>query len=209
MKKLIIILMGIWIFTSCIAPNPENSLSVEERDIYMSNYTAVAKFSAYRTYSIVDSVYYYVQSGNSYADGRQRLSDDITVLQTIEAEMTKMNYTKVDFAANPDVVVDVSRISVTSTQTGVYYPSYNSYYGYGYGYGYGGYAVAYSYQKTQMSLNIDMFDAKNLTPDNKFQNVWSGVILGDLSNNSPNLQNRLNTGIKTIFSQSSYLKDGK
>ena len=208
MKKLIFLLLGGCGLAGCIAPNPDTSLSPDEKDIYLSNYSAIAKFSTYKTYALVDSVLYISQNNGSTAQIRDRQGIDVAILQTIDTEMAKLNFTRVSGSQNPDVIVDVSRVVQTSTQTGVYYPNYGYGY-YGYGYGYGSYPVVYSYQDTQTSLNIDMFDVKNLTPDNKAVDVWSGVLLGDLLNDAPNLQVRLTNGIQSVFAQSPYLKNGK
>lgn len=193
-----------------MAPNPQNSLNPEEKDVYVTNYDPTGKFSDYKTYSISDSVVY---SSNQDTTIKKALgSIDIITLSAIKNAMQQKGYVYVAKDQNPDLGISVNRVNVISTGTAITYPyGYGSGYGYGYGYGgYGGYygnpAYIYNYQITNDALILQMVDLKDHSDPKKLKIVWEGEVLGDFSpNQSVSLEKRLTDGIQNIFTQSTYL----
>lgn len=210
MKKLIFLFSFLLsgFLPSCIAPNPENSLNPEEKDVYITNYDPSGKFSSYKTYSISDSVVY--SSNQDTTVKKERGNIDIITVSAIKSAMQQKGYTYVANNQNPDVGISVNRVNVISTGTAVSYPyGYGSGSGYGYG-GYGGYygnpAYIYNYQVTNDALILQMVDLKDHTDPKKLKVVWEGEVLGDFSpNQSVALEKRLTDGIQNIFTQSTYL----
>jgi len=193
-----------------MAPNPQNSLNPEEKDVYVTNYDPTGKFLDYKTYSISDSVVY---SSNQDTTIKKAFgSIDIITLSSIKSAMQQKGYVYVAKDQNPDLGISVNRVNVISTGTAITYPyGYGSGYGYGYGYGgYGGYygnpAYIYNYQITNDALILQMVDLKDHSDPKKLKIVWEGEVLGDFSpNQSVSLEKRLTDGIQNIFTQSTYL----
>ena len=191
-------------FTAC-NKQPLDDLSNEESRIYITDYDSAANFTLYKTYSISDSV--------AVIDNNQSVKElstaDQAYIDAVKKYMAQMGYTLVDKSSSPDIGVDVSRI--TNTSTGVI--SYPDYYGYydsywdPYYWGYGGYdyysPYSYStYSITEGALSIDILDLKNASASNQIKLLWTGLIRGEGISDATTADSQ----VKALFDQSPYLK---
>ena len=187
--------------------DPLNNLSSNDSRIYITNYDTAANFGSYQTFSIEDSVNVIV---NDQSLGNQLNTYDSTVISEVARMMKSRGYSVVDKSGKPDLAVNVSR--VTNTSTGIIsYPDYWDGYGgfydpYYWGYpGYGYYApyIIGAYTIRDGGLEIDILDLKNATSQgNKIQALWSGLARGAAVFNTANAS----AEVDTLFSQSPYLK---
>ncbi len=198
-----VILIGL---NSC-KKDPLNNLSSNDSRIYITNYDTAANFESYQTFSIGDSVNVIV---NNQSLGNQLNTYDSTVISEVTRMMKSRGYSLVDKSGKPDLAVNVSR--VTNTSTGIisypdYWDGYGGYYDpYYWGYpGYGYYApyIIGAYTIRDGGLEIDILDLKNATSQgNKIQALWSGLARGAAVFNTANAS----AEVDTLFSQSPYLK---
>lgn len=164
--------------------DPVSNLSNDETRIYITNYDTTVNFSTYKTFSIDDSV---AVIQDNQLQGRQLTGFDNTVISQVIKDMQQKGFTQVARENNPDLAINVSEVSNTSTGVfsydnywnsyDMYYdPSYWGYAGYDY---YSPYAVGV-YTIQQGGLTIDMFDLKNASANgNKIRDVWSGLARGE------------------------------
>jgi hypothetical protein len=197
----------ILIFTSC-KKDPLNNLTNDESRIYITNYDTTANFSAYKTFSIADSV---DVIENNQLVGRELATFDSTVIQAMTQSLQQRGYQLVSRETSPDLAVNVSR--VYNTSTGVfsyddYWGAYGSYWdpyywGYpGYGY-YAPYAVGF-YTIQSGALEVDLLDLKNAAANgNKILAIWTGLARGEQVFRAANAA----TEVNALFSQSTYLKN--
>lgn len=187
--------------------DPLNNLSSNDSRIYITNYDTAASFESYQTFSIEDSVNVIV---NDQSLGNQLNTYDSTVISEVTQMMKSRGYSLVDKSGKPDLAVNVSR--VTNTSTGIisypdYWDGYGGYYDpYYWGYpGYGYYApyIIGAYTIRDGGLEIDILDLKNATSQgNKIQALWTGLARGAAVFNTANAS----AEVDTLFSQSPYLK---
>lgn len=194
-----------FIFTGC-TKEPINDLTQEESRIYITNHDSSTNFSSLNTFSISDSVAY-VNNGRSSRD--LNAADQGFINATI-AQMKAAGYVQVSKQNNPDVGINISRI--TNTSTGVimydnYYDGYGGYYDpyyWGSGYGSYNYYMPYGYATYSIregALSIDLLDLKDASANNQIKIAWTGLIRGSgIFSSDPNTQ------VKTLFDQSPYLK---
>ncbi|MBE7172056.1 MAG: DUF4136 domain-containing protein [Williamsia sp.] len=194
-------------FLSSCTKDPLDHLNAEESRIYVTNYDSSARFTNYKTFSIVDSA---AVISNDRLEGKVQTAYDLQIINAVKAAMQQRGFTLVSKTAQPDLGINVSRIS--NTYTGVVsYPNYWDYYGsyydpyyWGYG-GYGYYAPSYYglYQVNEAGLSVDMLDLKNATTNgNKIRTVWSALARGT----GVFLDANAASEVGAFFSQSPYLK---
>ena len=200
------LLLFISIFTvSSCSKDPLKNMSEDESRIYITNHDSTAKFSTYKTYSIVDSVA--LIDNNRFA-GREASSWDLQVISAVQAAMNARGFVKVDRSQNPDLGINVSRVYNTTTNLvdlSGYYGGYGGYYD-PYYWGYGGYdyyfpTYAYS-QSTEAALSVDILDLKDASGSQTIKGVWNGVVRGEGIFRSSNVQSQ----VQALFDQSPYLK---
>jgi hypothetical protein len=192
---------------SACKKEPLKNLSDEESRIYISNYDTAALFETYQTFSIEDSVNII---RDDQSQGKQLGAFETNVIAEIRKLMKSRGYTEVDNSAKPDLAINVSR--VTNTSTGVFsYPDYWDSYGgfydpYYWGYpGYDYYApyLIGIYTIQNGGLEIDLLDLKNATAnDNKIKVLWTGLARGAQVFSPANAA----TEVNALFDQSAYLK---
>jgi hypothetical protein len=191
--------------TGC-SKEPLNNLSEDESRIYITNYDSTANFSAYKTFSIVDSV---SVIDNNRLEGKAVSSYDLAIISAIKARLQQQGYTQVNKDQGPDLGINVSRIY--NTYTGVVsYPDYwGSYYGYydPYYWGYGGYGYNFptyygTYQVSEGALSVDALDLKDASADKQIKGVWIGLVRGSGVFRSSNAVSQANM----LFDQSAYFK---
>ncbi len=195
------------IFSSCRKDSLSN-LTAEESRIYITHQDSAARFTGFKTYSIVDSV---AVISNNKVEGKMLTNYDAQVIAAIKAAMSQRGFTLVDKKSQPDLGINISRI--TNSYTGIMsYPDYWSYYGnyydpyyWGYG-GYGYYPPIYSYgiyQIKEGGLSVEMLDLKDATSNNNtIKTVWTALARGTGVFNTNNASNE----VTAFFTQSPYLK---
>lgn len=211
MKKKSFLFLGIVAAASALmvgcGKNALNNLTPEESRIYITNRDSSANFPAFKTFSIVDSVAVL----SNQQQGQELTTDDAALLQLIKTQMENRGYVLVDKGQQPDLGINVTRISNSYLNVVQYpydwwtYPGYwdPTYWGYG-GYGYY-FPPAYGYYQTREDvLTIDMIDLKNAAKDQKLQGIWNATLRGEQVLSGANYPEE----IKAVFDQSPYLKSG-
>lgn len=193
------------LFTGC-TKDPLANLTDEESRIYITDHDSSANFSAYRTFSISDSVAV-INDGRA---SKELTTTDQAFINAVKTEMQAKGYTMVNKGANPDLGINVTRIYNTSTGVISYSNYYDMYGGFydPYYWGYGGYDYysPYSYATYSIregALSIDMLDLKDASSANRINVVWTGLIRGSGIFNSATAADQ----VKMLFAQSPYLKN--
>lgn len=178
--------------------DPLDDLSLEDTQVYMTDYDKSADFKAYKTFSVVDSVLIYGNQGT----GTSLTSNDVLILEQVIKNMENLGYTYVTADKKPDLGINVGQVNnaylnVVSRPIGSYW---GGYYG-GWGMGYPSY---YSYYQVNESYwTLEMLDFKNANITQKEVNVvWRSQIRGE----GLNERTLISTMIDKIFEQSQYLK---
>ncbi|MEJ7767367.1 MAG: DUF4136 domain-containing protein [Chitinophagaceae bacterium] len=195
------------VFTSC-KKDPISNLTAEESRIYITNHDSTTLFQSFKTYSLVDSV---AVISNNKLEGKLLTNYDSEVLNALKASMQARGFQLVAKSSQPDLGINVSRVS--NTYTGVMsYPDYwggyrNFYDPYYWGYpGYGYYSPNYSYgvyQITEGGLSIELLDLKGAPSNgNKIKPVWTALARGTGVFHAANA----NQQVLAFFAQSPYLK---
>ena len=192
-------------FISSCAKEPLDNLTAEESRIYITNYDTAANFTDYKTFSLADSA---AVIENNQLIKRERLGIDAEFINAIGAKLQQLGFTRVNNNQSPDLAVNISRITNTSTQL-VSYPSYGGFYNNYYDpfyYGFPGYSYNFPsyygvYQSNETVLTVDMVDLKNAARNNELRGVWSGLIRGSGIFNSNNVSSQ----VDALFTQSPYL----
>lgn len=196
---------GLLLMAGC-AKDALNHLSAEESRIYITNRDSTADFTAYKTYSIVDSVAV-IQNDQQF--DKELTPADQQLLQLIKNQMSARGYQLVDGKDNPDLGINVSLIS-NSYLNVVQYPydwwDTPGYWNGGY-WGYGGYDYYFPptfgyYQSREDIMTVDVIDLKNATKDGQLNGIWNATLRGEQVLDPSNYP----TEIKAIFDQSPYLK---
>lgn len=199
------------LFNSC-RKDVLNNLTAEESRIYITKRDSTADFSSFRTFSIVDSVAV-IENGEAHKDLNQ---GDARLIQLITQQMESRGYAPVGKDQEPDLGINVTRISNTYLNvvqnpyswwnfpgywnTGYWgYPGYDYYFPPMYGY----YYPPFQYYHSQEDIMaIDIIDLKNAQKDGKLEGIWSATLKGEGVLNSGNYEQQ----VKAVFDQSPYLK---
>jgi hypothetical protein len=193
--------------TSC-RKNALSNLTQEESRIYVTNRDSTADFSAFRTFSIVDSVAV-IENDQPH---HELTADDAHLLDLVKQQMEARGYVLVSKDEQPDLGINVTRVSNDYLNV-VQYPYYwwNSpgywdptYWGYG-GYDYYFPQVFGYYQTREDLLTIDLIDLIHAKSDDKLVGIWNATLKGEGVLNAGNYPSE----IKAVFDQSPYLRSGK
>lgn len=190
-------------FTAC-NKQPVDNLSNEESRIYITDYDSTKSFTAYKTFSISDSVAV-IDNNQSI---KQLTSSDQAYIDAVKKYMSQKGYTLTDKSSNPDLGVNVSRLINTTTGV-ISYPDYYGYYSdyydpYYWGYSGYDYYTPYSYgvySIQQGAVSVDILDLKNASASNKIEVVWTGLIRGEGLSDAASVDGQ----VKALFDQSPYL----
>ncbi len=194
------------ILISC-TKEPLNNLSQAESRIYVTNYDTAARFNAYQTFRLADSIAVIV---NNQLQSRQRGEGDALFIDAMASALQARGYTRVNSGQQADLGVTVSAITNTSSHI-ISYRDYGGYYGgywdpYYWGYpGYSYYVPTYYgvYESSETALAVDIVDIKNAAANNnQLRVVWSGLIRGSGIFSGQNI----NSSVAALFEQSPYLK---
>lgn len=181
--RLSFIAAGLLAMAAC-SKYPSGSSRLLEDLAVLTQVDVNTNFGQYKTYSIVDSVYY-INGGDSsmILTPNARL-----VLNQIIGNMKARGFQKVAKSAKPDFGINVAAIK-TTTVTYYYpgwywgYPGYYSpgWWGYGSGYYYPYYPTYYS-SYSSGTLIMEMVNFKAITPSGQVPVVWNAFIRGLLTN---------------------------
>ncbi|WP_373513080.1 DUF4136 domain-containing protein [Persicitalea sp.] len=197
----------IGIFSSC-QNDPLSDLTVEDSQVFITNYTKSTNFKQFKTFSIVDSV---LIIGNQRT-GTTLSGTDVQFLNTVIQQMKNLGYQYVSPRQSPDVGINVAQVrnAYLNVVSQPINPYYGNYWGGGFGgggffpgYGYG-YPSSYSYVQTRENYwYLEMIDFKNPDTDNKKYNVvWNAEIRGNGLFDGVDFE----TMLRSVFEQSSYLR---
>ncbi|MBC5622435.1 MULTISPECIES: DUF4136 domain-containing protein [Butyricimonas] len=198
---------------------PGGADTVKEMDVAITNYDKSADFTKYTTFSLPDTIVYFVAQGET-----PNHTYDPQILQLVKDNFTQLGYTYIDPQSEsdeqPSFIVTVSAFSNVNYYYGNdYWYNYWGWYpgwdwiwgptwGPGWGPSYPWYPVAvYSYRSG--SIVIDMIAADQTAPtsaNKKIPVLWSGVADGLLQGSAQSILDRMESTIDQCFVQSPYLK---
>ena len=201
--------MAVTVMLSSCSKDPLNNISEEESRIYITHFDSTASFSNFKTFSIVDSA---AVIGNDRLNAKKLTDYDAQVIGAVKSAMQQRGFRLVGKNAQPDLGINVSR--VTNTYTGLmsypdYWGYYNSFYDpFYWGYpGYGYYTPYYSYGTYQIKeggLSIEMLNLKDASSNgNKIKPVWTALARGSGVFRTSNAGSQ----VQAFFNQSPYLKN--
>jgi Domain of unknown function (DUF4136) len=195
-KIILTTVVGVFLL-GCYPAGPEY---VDDLDVVYSTYDEVYDFQSQGTYAMPDKIVTDVKIKNG--DTTFVYMKDVyakQLLASIESNMSKFGWNKVNIDKDPDVLVTPAAMSTTT-----YYYSY--WYDWWYGGYYGGwyYPPYYSVSSyTTGSFIITMADPNVETAINKTPTIWIAAANGLLGSDDIN---RALKGIDQAFAQSPYLK---
>src|SRR5205809_496743 len=114
MKRMKLLLTGFFgavAFLTACTKDPLNHLTNDESRIYITSFDSVADFSAYKTYSIADSVAEISNGGSK----RGLTAADQAYIDAVNKYMQQRGYVKVNNNQSPDLGINVDRVYNTST----------------------------------------------------------------------------------------------
>lgn len=189
-----------FLFLAC-TKDPLKNLSNEESRIYITQRDSTINFTAFKTFSIADSVAYI----NNNQVVTRFTAVDRDFIEAIKSQMISRGFTLVTRNQNPDLGITVSRIY--STYQGIVEYS-NSYYDYWdpFYWGYGGSSYFFPpsygvYQVTEGALSVDMLNLKGAATSNQIRAIWNGFIRGSGIFNSQTAGSQ----VQALFVQSPYI----
>jgi hypothetical protein len=180
--KLSFIALGILAMVSCSKYPTASSRLLEDLAV-LTQYDVNTNFGLYKTYSIVDSIYYITGKDSSMV----LTPDAKAVLNQIIGNMNARGFKKVAKTAKPDLGINVAAIKTTTVT--VYYPGwywgYPGYYpagwwGYGNSYYYPYYPTYYS-SYSAGTLVVETVNFKAITDKGQVPVVWDVFIRGLLT----------------------------
>lgn len=197
-------LASAFVFSSC-SKDPLDNLTEAESRVYITNRDSSVNFSAYKTYSIVDSV---SLIDNGRFTGKEATAWDLQVIAAVQSAMNARGFTRVDRTQNPELGINISRVFNTTTNLvdlSGYYGGYGGFYD-PYYWGYGGYGYYFPptygyYQSTEAFLSVDVLDLKNASVNGSIRGVWNGVVRGSGVFRNANVASQ----VQALFDQSPYL----
>lgn len=194
---------------------PGESLTVQQRDLVITNFDSKTDFSNYKTYALSDTVTHF--NGNTgeeipfdSLDGLTREFDQL-IIEQIEQNMNSRGYERKP-SLNPSEVDLVLMASANTTirvgytlvpwwpwgPWGPWWPWYPP----------GLITVPYTFATG--TIFIDMGDAKNRDEaDNTFPIRWNAALNGLVEHSASSTADRITDAINQAFAQSEYLQTGK
>jgi hypothetical protein len=228
MKKWLLNLLLVLVFPFGIALldgcYPNDSISVSETDIVMTAYYDSVDFNTLKTYFMSDTVFPVRDDTTDHS----LIENNNLIIETIEDNMAKYGYTRVDkdYEGVPDFSISSIAIEVTTINVGwwypyypgwgwgwgwykssresdyYYYPGYPGYYPPGYWYGYPYYS---SYTTGTLLMRMaNPLDYRVIDGDTVVPIYWAGAVNGVLSSGSD--ASRIKSGINQAFEQSPQIK---
>ncbi|UTW64141.1 DUF4136 domain-containing protein [bacterium SCSIO 12741] len=186
---------------------PSDSVRLEDEDVVGTLYDQSTDFTQLKTYSIVDSIFYFKSEAGSNVPDTIVFEQSDQLKSLIRSNMNTRGWTEVDTSQNPDVGIDIILVSgenVGSYNYWNYYPYYWGWGGYGYWYPWYGGTVYYTYDVG--TIHVDMIDLKNVDHDSeKLRVIWNSAAMGILSNTQSYNHERVRNAVNKMFEHSPYL----
>jgi len=207
MKKLLILVIPVIIFTQCRRYPDTSELST--KFIVLTNYDSKADFSSYKTFVMPP---YVGLISNTSDDTMLNPQYGNQILSSIRSHMVSRGYTETSNNQQANIGIAATALKEVSLYSGWYagswwgYPGWGGCYWYYCGWypSYPGYYPVYVYQTG--SLIIELVDLKNLSKETKKLNVlWTNWNGGALGTTGGDLDNALKS-IDQAFLQSPYIK---
>ncbi len=221
----LILPVGIILLDGCY---PNDSISIGDTDIVLTGYNESVDFNTLSTFYMPDTVW----PVRDDTTDKTPVPESGLILSEIQKNMESYGYTRVyysDTTDEPDLMIAVAAISVTTVSVGWWYPYYPGW-GWGWGwyksaetgrgtdYWYGGYpgyyppgwgwgGVPYYSSYTTGTLLMEMSNPEDyevIDGDTVVPMYWAGGVNGVLSSGSD--ASRITKGIDQAFLQSPYLK---
>ena len=191
---------------------PDNTTSIDDYDIVVTNYDSAYNFSGIQTYIMPDTVIAVNDPDNPDNNFEYEHTYDNLILSELSSQFSDLGYTRVydTIVSRPDVGVLVSAVS--TTYIGYYWADWYYYWGwypywpyeYDSGYGYD-YPWGVNYNYTIGTVIVTMIDlrSQHVIQADSVKVVWMGAINGLVEGS--NINNRIQKGIDQMFIQSPYL----
>lgn len=199
--NLFLCLGALLMLSGCYPDGPDN---YSDLDVVYTNHEENYDFASKSTYArpdkiVVDVVVSEGETTFVYMEDKYAAP----ILETIDNNMTKLGWSKVDISSTPDVLLTPGLMSSTTVFYSYWYDWwYGGYYPPYWGWYYPPYVSVSSY--TTGNLIITISDPNISTPTNKSPAVWvascAGMVTWDYN------VSRVIKGINQAFIQSSYLK---
>ena len=177
--------------------------------VVATDYDVSGDFSAYQSYFISDTL---INISSNPNDSIIVGAEARFIVDKIKREMNARGFQFVSRVDNPDLGILGSVVKDRNFDQVCYgwwwgYPGYYpggwwGYPGYGYNYPYCSY-----YQYNTGSLNIEMFDLKNVSSNDNINVLWNSISFGVLSSYEQTNLDRAATSIEQAFEQSPYIQN--
>jgi hypothetical protein len=198
-KTLIAITMATMLLAVSCRKEPTRQLTDAESRIYITNKTTGTNFGALVTFAVRDSVLNVDGDNATY----QRNNVDIAFINAVRENMRARGYTEVTRLQSPNIGIQVTRITQTSSGTIIW--GGGGWWGGGWGWGWGPPVWGgVTFEVREGMLAVDMYDLSKAAVENRVYVIWSGLIRGrgifEINNTQPQ--------INQLFEQSPYIKKG-
>jgi len=189
--------------------DPLADLSPEDSQVFITNHDAAANFGTYKTFSIRDSV---AVLGNQGQVQYSTTSRELDFVARIISNLRQRGFVRVDRSQNPDIGVNVARVS--NTYTGVTAnPFFDPFWGGWGGWGWGGglaYPTTFSYYQVRENYwYSEIIDLKNPRAGQNGQQQLPVVWTAEIRGNGIFDQTSISRVVDAVFAQSEYLRTNR
>lgn len=189
--------------------DPLRDLSPEDSQVFITNHDASVNFGTYKTFSIRDSV---AVLGNQGQVQYSTTSRELDFVARVINNLQQRGFVRVDRSQNPDLGVNVARVS--NTYTGVTAnPFFDPFWGGWGGWGWGGglyYPQTFStYQVRENYWYSEIIDLKNPRAGQNGQQQLPVVWTAEIRGNGIFDQTSISRVVDAVFAQSDYLRTSR
>ena len=189
--------------------DPLRDLSPEDSQVFITNHDASANFGNYKTFSIRDSV---AVLGNQGQVQYSTTSRELDFVARVINNLQQRGFVRVERSQNPDLGVNVARVS--NTYTGVTAnPFFDPFWGGWGGWGWGGglyYPQTFStYQVRENYWYSEIIDLKNPRAGQNGQQQLPVVWTAEIRGNGIFDQSSISRVVDAVFAQSEYLRTSR
>jgi hypothetical protein len=204
----VLAVVGVALVAGCNR-DPLRDLSPEDSQVFITNHDASANFGNYKTFSIRDSV---AVLGNQGQVQYSTTSRELDFVARVISNLEQRGYVRVERSQNPDIGVNVARVS--NSYTGVTAnPFYDPFWGGWGGWGWGGglyYPQTYSYYQVRENYwYSEIIDLKNPRAGQNGQQQLPVVWTAEIRGNGIFDQTSISRVVDAVFAQSEYLRTSR
>lgn len=202
-KIFVLAAFAVLIATGC-RKEPTRQLNDEESRIYITNKNSSIRFGTFTTFAIRDSILNVDGDNSSY----QLNNVDRAFIAAFRNSMIARGYVAVDRNQSPDLGIQITRITRTSTGSIIWGGwwgggGWGGWWGPGWGWGgMPGWGGVSTFQVREGMLSFDLLDLDKAQIDSKIDIIWNGLIRGRGIFDVNTAQAQVNQ----LFEQSPYLK---